>query len=196
MQQKGSMPLTEEQKKLRRRLRDRERRFQCASPEKKRVHIAQDVLAQLDTGTLKTSWMFANIPKLKDEEPGRDLREVILSRPRCSACAVGALFLGAVRQHNQITVGQVRGSVFREDALYTAILTYLEKFFSPQQIRLIEFTFEEGRGHFRELVSESGLWDIDLERRARSFARRRRGRLKRLRAIMENIIENRGTFVP
>ena len=68
----------------------------------------------------------------------------------------------------------------------------LNSLFSYSQLRLIEIAFERGLGAFKD-------YDYNLEpstKRAAQFGRKFKTEKSRLRAIMKNIVENKGTFIP
>jgi Zn-dependent protease with chaperone function len=63
----------------------------------------------------------------------------------------------------------------------------LNKIFSTNQLKLIEIYFEANDGYFR---------DYDEDGRIKAFCDKHPSDKKRLQLIMENIVENEGTFVP
>lgn len=171
----------------------RERQFRTASAAKKRVLIAKDVLAQLQARRIQTgrvSWI--ERLTLPENTENLELREVLRSAPACSACALGALLLCTVRMHDAIEVDDLFDC---GDVNEVTLFSYLRDFFSSVQLRLIEATYEQGSGYVPwDDVGEDVTRDEIA--RAQRFSRQYRGKGARLRAIMENLIKNKGTFVP
>jgi hypothetical protein len=65
---------------------------------------------------------------------------------------------------------------------------YLTSYFSPEQIGLIELAFERGDGWYPA--------DTTDDDNAVEFGERYQYNTNRMKAIMQNIINNNGTFVP
>lgn len=177
----------EETKKWKKRIYDRERRFQAMTDAQKRVAIAKDVIAQLESGLIikaKSGTYFASegvnkavakaIQKSDDDwldDIELDLRDVLVSeQPTCSACAVGSMFICAtLRQDNFNVVGDDIDRSSMEGQL-----TYFE----PDQLWAIEDAFESS-------------WKLSDEE---TMTKGEESDKKRLIAIMQNIIDNKGTF--
>lgn len=197
----------DEEKRRRKRIRDRNYRFRKLSPEKKRVRVAKDVIDQLQAGTLlaghhgylnlgdvRNHWPPADLPhKFRDLAKGvlymyRERADVnlteVFDEVKCTVCGIGACFVAAVRRNDQVTVGDLvhwgNDGFMRE---------YLSAWFSREQLAMIEAAFEKslnfnlsGNRQRREQAVKFGLrFDDPTER---------------LIAIMQNIIDNGGTFVP
>lgn len=195
-----------------RKIRERNRKFKRLTPAGKRVAIAKDVLAQLNAKmilarsgvyfsskpveellntyeSVSGSWNYdSRQDKLKAELEDTQLCDV-LEGQKCTVCGIGAAFVSAVRLGDDLTVpnaGTDDGSM-RE---------YLVRYFEPEQVGAIESAFEE-----ECFMSVAVGWGVttaqyDLETRAIAFGQQYRSDAKRLRAIFENIIANKGTFVP
>lgn len=175
------------------RFRDRNRRFRKLTPEKQRVRIAKDVIAQLAAGRIRarrglylspadrTSWH----AKLDHEQVHLALEE----QPICMACALGAAFACAVKRANDLKFISFahHSAPDRERFMMHA---YLKDWFSLEQLGLIECCFE---GSERWAVPGT---PPELISRALSFGPYGPTADQLMTAIMKNIIENDGTFVP
>ena len=155
---------------------ERNKGFSELSPAGKRVAVARDVIAQLDEGAIKAQrgLYFSRRGRAFFDEDDNFVSE---DAPRCSACAVGSMMV----------------SVFGTDCLkheedvsdvFWECRNQLEEVFGSDQLALIENHFE-GRRIRRD------PWDDG------KFTPAIRGLAdKVLRAIMQNIIDHRGTFRP
>jgi len=164
--------------------------------EEARVLVAKDALALLESnamipshgylGTLNVSLdetsSIKNIKRGESEAMEEDIdwgkdsmrqaREVVEDLPVCAVCALGALFIAAVRRFNNITVGEIG-----EGAHYRIILVYLSDLWTPMELVQIEDAYENTRPANNGDFYNKHPRDID-----------------RLKAIMKNIIKNNGTF--
>lgn len=147
--------------------------------QKLRIAVAQDVIDQLDAGMKsRTRYGYIKIParKLASCVLGRSSRaDARRIQRHCTVCAKGALFLSLVSLENKY---DFRGSFSEESSRTVGIFHYkiqdrLSDVFSVKQLDLIENSFEYGPNSHERLYAP-----------------------KRLRKIMENIIANRGEFVP
>lgn len=164
------------------------KKFDDMTPAQKRMAIAQDVIAQLAAKQLiAKSGIYCSMPanaKVKDA--------------KCTVCGIGAIFVAKCRRTDPSLTGK---SIIRswEDDYYDDGELTIEKvqfnsadaedihilmkgIFSVDQLELIEAAFEgyaDGDTFFSD-VDLDPYSDADL----------------RLRLIMENIIVNKGTFIP
>jgi hypothetical protein len=168
-------------------------------PEKQRVIVAEDVLAAIRAKHLTPTngqWAPDGIPDLA-EDNNIQMSE-ILPLMECEACALGSIFVCAVERFNKV-------KTIYDPALHD-MLPMLKKIFSLDQLMLIELAFEQGGGHYTEYDfgalpeyrDESQIPKrMALQgREAVVFGHRFDDPTKRLQAIMRNIIQNEGTFVP
>lgn len=189
-----------------------------------RVQIAKDVIKQITTGKLKPqNGVFlerAKAFKTKDEFTGcikegyglfneelehpEQLCDILKTLP-CKVCALGGMFAETVKRFNKF-----------ESVTYVDMDTgydYLEKYFTKEQLDMIEFTFELGKGRitqtsvdglirvvineFREDMGSQPLGIADtLAKSCLKFGKLHRKGAPRMVAIMKNIIKNGGTFKP
>lgn len=197
-----------------RRVKDRERSFKKMTPEKRRMAIARDVIEQVrrkrivpESGT----WCEVNdgdgllknsLPIEVTEET--QLQTVLAGLP-CSACAVGSLFACAVLRKDDLPLSDVGSGVTSvdiegmneyNDAIevnpgdFSACAAYMDDIFDEDQLLLMEAAFEQGGTQGWEQHNLGGYTD------ACEFGGGFEDDEDRLLAIMENVLANKGTFVP
>ena len=172
--------------------------FKKATKAQKRVMIAQDVLAQLKAKRYVAEsgcWVQANynsaVPladiKYKDSVQDLFAEKTIES---CNVCALGGLFMSCTNFNNNTLledlddVSEDLGNLIDEEE---KLSNKLNKIFSTSQLKLIEVYFEGNDGYFYE----NREYDT-----VKAFYIKYPSDKKRLQLIMENIVENEGTFVP
>jgi hypothetical protein len=113
-----------------------------------------------------------------------------LAEMNCGCCALGAIFVSAVERFNGVRVGVNMDScrVFGFDDIKRP----LRRFFSAEQMKLIEIAFEVGGGYFLHKKFKPA----ELGLAARNFGFRYDDPEQRMVAIMRNIIRNDGEFKP
>lgn len=166
------------------------KRFEKASPAAKRVIIAKDVLKWLGEGKITpspgtylsdylrdpTGQEYLRDPETNELVVGRKLDDRV-NGGRCAACALGAVFACSVER---------LGGVYDFwNMSSNKMVAKLEPFFSGDQLRLIECAFEKFIDN-----------PADPTGAAREFGERYDNPKPRMVAIMENIIANKGTFIP
>lgn len=145
-----------------------------------RVLIAKDALAWLRAGALR-AMTGTYLDPLDPQAAARlfggeadpvQLRDVVLGP--CHVCAVGALFIAAIVRNNNCTVGEFRTG---------ATQRLLGRWFERKQVIEIETAFErfERFGGSRAAVCFGSRYPILW---------------RRLEAILQNIIDHEGRFVP
>ena len=182
----------------------RNKLFAKASPAGKRVLIAEDIIAQVKAKRFKPRsgvWVQpVNASNTLDLELDHNfdgavsVRELFLEKkiPACECCALGALFMSCTLYNNKTTVDDFTEEVifdFEEKIDSGTFKNGLTRFFSRSQLKLIEAAFECGFGAFR--VADKKTMD-----RVAKWEEKLPNDQKRLVAIMNNIIDNKGTFVP
>lgn len=154
-----------------------------------RVRIAKDVIAQLKAKRIKAvAGTYGTVrftakqeARLYDSAEPVDVKET-LSGKRCEACALGSMFIVAVDRHNDLRLpGENLACVLdRDDEC-----DYLSRFFSREQLDMVESAFE------MDTLGDSNPSDeVCL-----SFAHLNRAH-DRMIAIMQNIVANGGKFRP
>jgi len=170
--------------------------FKKATKAQKRVMIAQDVLAQLKTKRYVAEsgcWVqpnyYSDWKQLSDKD---SVQELFAAKKieSCNVCALGGLFMSCTNFNNNTLLedlydvsGDLGNLIDEEEQLSNK----LNKIFSTNQLKLIEMYFEANGGFFRE---------DDEDDRIGVFYNKNSSDKKRLQLIMENIVENGGTFVP
>lgn len=167
--------------------------FKKATKAQKRVMIAKDVLAQIKTKRYVAEsgcWVQTNInaackENLKDEDSVQELfaEKKIES---CNVCALGGLFMSCTNLNNNTTVQDLYNEQYLGDFVADddKISNGLNRIFTQKQLMLIESYFEGSEGYFRggNEKTETFLESYNDN--------------ERLEMIMQNIIDNNGTFKP
>jgi hypothetical protein len=171
---------------------------------RKRVAIARDVLAQLGTKIVAITGQYL-ASDLRQLNAADQLQKHLVKIKTCKACALGAMFVCGVQIANDLTVrdsgldstGRLRGI----DRTRSTANVYLRRFFSREQLALIESAYE-----VTDMTDEDN--DVTLDEDSLSDALEFTSDIKgtgkytpngdalRLRLIMENIVANKGTFKP
>lgn len=175
------------------------RSFKNLKPEAKRIAIAQDVIAQLDLEKIvaaQGTWLENveyNEPIFTEEdvEKNKLLSGKLAKVKQCEACALGSMFMCTVDLAKDLrcnTLSDQLDSTGESSGVEIGDMEpYLVKFFARDQIRLIELAFEGGDGGYDAETDAEGcavvMFDIHDEAESR------------MRTIMQNIIDNKGTFV-
>lgn len=166
-----------------------------------------DVIAQLSSKKIRARegvyLIVDGMDHIGDDDAAKSAKEVF-DGASCEACALGSLFVSSVRIKN----GLLATEALDEDEVYdpsignyrdvvtcdTAVMrSRLSEYFDPLQVDLIESAFEksdmvdpdEGDAETEGLVTDAITFGEAYERP-----------VDRMRAIMQNIIDHRGTFVP
>lgn len=186
----------------------RNRKFKAAAAAEKRVLIAKDVIAQVKAGRFKVgsgNWVVPltrsgsdlSVDRFEEDE---SVQKLFLEGdiPKCECCALGAMFMSCTLYNNKTTAIELEDvrfsfSDYVEEGSFT---NGLSKFFSKDQLKLIESAFEGNCGAF--CLEQTAEWEEGLLPGDKTFGwmSRLRDDKKRLVAIMENIIKNKGKFVP
>lgn len=178
---------------------DKDKKFAELIKAQKRVQLAEDVLDQLRIKRFKAkngAFVYTKGHLVKPlVKPDAELQDITSKLKKCNVCALGGMFIAAIDRFDKLKIRDLenfsyaseQGDAFDIEA--SDITKYLKKFFSFDQIRLIELAFEQGTGWF------SSDWTAKDES-AVFFNEYVTNPTKRLTLIMENIIENKGTFKP
>jgi len=171
--------------------------FKKATKAQKRVMIAQDVLAQLKAKRYVAEsgcWVQPNIHSAWEQKLSHhdSVQELFIEQKieSCNVCALGGLFMSCTNFNNNTLLEDLDfasselGELIGEEE---KLSNKLNSIFSFNQLKLIESYFEANDGFFR---------DYDEDDRIEVFYNKYPSDYKRLKLIMENIVENEGTFVP
>lgn len=154
----------------------------------KRVEIAKDVIKHLDTQRLTAGHGgYASIPHILGEDWNNDDVEMrdILNRSKdaaCKVCALGALFIADILKRDNFTMGD-----YKARSTFYNTRQKVGDYFELDQLNLIESAYEVSHMHTTDVVQAV---------KAQEFKKEIWEPKDRLTAIMENIIENYGTFIP
>lgn len=199
--------ISAKQEKINREIQRRNAAFKKATAAEKRVLIAKDVIAQIKAKKFKPTpgmWVLLKNKQNRDLadptavfEGTNSVRKLFLAEeiPSCSCCALGAVFMSCTLYNNKTTIADLDEETDSFDVRvreteYGSFTNGLTKFFSRDQLQLIEIAFEGGGGAFD--VDEEDLEEVH----AADWVKKLRNAEKRLVAIMQNIIDNKGRFVP
>lgn len=156
----------------------------------KRVSIAKDVLARLRSKRLEAkhmSWVTIDEAlgaAFQGSPEETEVREVFAKVKSCKVCALGACFVSAIDKSNKLSINELTTTPYEGCGFDNEdVLKYLKRWFSEEQLAVIECAFEQGNGYY---YSRPG---------AASWRPKLTDPDKRLRAIMNNIVKNKGTFV-
>jgi hypothetical protein len=169
----------------------------------KAVLVAKEVLEQLGTLDLRYGVYLAGTV-VKGRLTGDDLQNNIeYFKEECRMCALGACLLAKARLFDAVPLYAIlTGSTYgaaqdKQNVSPTRETTFslLQDVFSEEQLDMIESTFEKRMMSTRvartappEQIQQ--LWD------AAQFGHQFVGYHERVQAIMENIINNNGLFIP
>jgi hypothetical protein len=169
--------------------------FKKMSQARKRVQIAKDVIAGLKAKKLKA--MRGSYIKVKGDsryfnyKPFNDgsFKEALKDIPECEVCVKGAIFTCIVARRNQVpsNAEQLRHP-YPENWTGEKLAPLLGDIFSADQLRLIEAHFEEE--DIESTFGDSKLTKIQVPLSDYLYPE------DRMIGIMENIIANKGTFIP
>lgn len=163
----------------------RNKAFNKLSKPEKRVAIAKDVIIALKAKKyIAKSGDYLNL----NSKSGKDLFGVNINQEllcsddvTCTVCAIGAMFTSKVAISNNFDDYRPSDNEMR---------SHLSKYFSMPQLHLIESAFE---GWEKGSTSISGNIPNDNHM---IFEEKYPNDNDRMIAIMENIVENKGTFKP
>lgn len=193
---------------LQREIARRNKLFEKAGMAEKRVLIAQDVIAQLKAKRLKAeqgTWTDMSGSDVVRLDVDGSFQQTFLEHKgvQCQCCAVGSLFIGCALFANKISNGEIRDNWELGEHLFAKrrFDNGFDKIFSRKQLGLIEIAFE-GSTNFFDDNDWTGVEAASASRKEQDAAYDFYSRYsdasakETLTAIMENIVENKGTFKP
>lgn len=192
------------------RIKQRNAEFAAMSPDDKRVAIVRDVLRLLDEKRFtptRGQWITpprgATLITKADYENDVQVQAIFERKdtPVCEVCQIGAMCYAAISRFDDFTAVQ-GGNYGTNAALQFSghLRSYLLRYFSEDQVKLIEYTFEGGKGAFKlsELPRETLLIQSVFLFRERVLDER--GEMSKeeamMRAICKRIIDGGGQFYP
>lgn len=168
-----------------------------------RVRVAKDVLKWLKNDELKVSTGEYVTPENVKFPSVGDAQQHVDKLKQCTVCALGSCFIGLVNQMDKLDLQelfQIRmysntsGPIFEDK-----MRNYLREIFSETQMLLIESAFE------MQDMRGSNYHDVNISAvniaRAIEFGKQHDHTIdanakSRLKAIMNNIVKNKGIFIP
>jgi len=146
-----------------------------------RVAVAKDALKQIELEKYKAcSGVYVDYEledRIHESEPNSQVQDIIKKYTKpCEVCARGALLLSSIRKFNDVTVSKYKKKWESKS----------KQIFSKQTLSLAEIAFEEW--------TKLNLTSIEIS--ANLFGRKYDNDEDRLKAILENIVANKGEFKP
>ena len=155
-----------------------------------RVAIAKDVIARVDKIGQIAKGGYIDIDGNFCLGPN-DLQEYVDEiEPYCTVCALGSILLSKARLYNNVPTSNFEAIYYHGGR--PEIVESLKDIFPIEQLDLIESAFEKDL-IFSSIISDSFIQEI---KDAAMFGSEYKVAKDRLVAIMENIIENNGEFIP
>jgi len=175
-----------------------------AAQQEMRIAIAKDVLKQLNAKKIiaaSGTWITdSKMPDLDEyvcdlQNKGErkfDVKNYVNKVNQCEVCALGSLFVSAVNLYNNVYISTDKNSNPQDQVwnIFTNLSSSpLKRYFSVAQLKYIEAAYEG-------LAGEHIPADERSEKYAEAFYLAHSNNNERLRGIMQNIIDNNGTFKP
>lgn len=179
------------------------KRFWALQKRDQRVAVARDVIELLESKKIIAER--GTYVKINTHEDIQNQKmDTLLAKPdiTCICCGLGALFTGVVDMGDKVNVSDVfkneewwgRSEFYGNQIDDSKMREKLREVFSPDQLGLIESAFEGKL--FRDNEGKTSPEFEKLRRFATAFGKRYKNDEERMKAIMKNIIKNRGTFRP
>jgi len=178
---------------------EKNKEFKKSTKPQQRVLVAQDVLAQIKAKRYLASPGTWTIPEyvIPDENltEGDSVQKLFATQAikTCNVCAIGGLFMSCTNLNNNTTVAELDEVCELGDALEYSdekLSNGLNRIFTRKQLILIENYFENADGFYADAATDAMTNHIHL------FNEKYPNPQARLKEIMNNIVENNGTFVP
>lgn len=180
-------------------IEEKNKEFKKSTKPQQRVLVAQDVLAQIKAkrylaspGTWASPTYGVPDENLKGEESAQKLFATQTIKT-CDVCALGGLFMSCTNLNNNTTVEELGQACNLGDILEYGDLKLsngLNRIFTKKQLMLIENYFENAEGYYAPDATDAMTDHINL------FNEKYPNPQDCLKEIMNNIVENNGTFVP
>lgn len=201
-------------------LKESNKKFWAKTDAQKRVAIAKDVIKQINAKFfVAQKGVYGQVNLNKDpyrydvdeikgvpEQADESLKVIRRKGGVCDVCGIGGCFLSLVRLGDEMTISDAFSSQDRttnaklkrgiiDDLIqvdHNRMRRQLRRVFTPRQMTLIECAFEKSTMH-SDAKDKHSPWE--LRDRAKEFGSKYSNDSKRLVAIMENIIKNKGELV-
>lgn len=159
-----------------------------------RVEIAQDALRWIKPTQVKAHNLYLRdryvcIPS--NITDSKKIAKKLQKSSTCEVCAKGALFLSTVALHNDFDFGLSNVGGIAVGGRTT--VTRMYGIFTEAQLELIEIAFETKPNGDEPAMN---AYDSFARYKAAMFGFQYEKDITRLRAILKNIITNKGTFKP
>lgn len=153
---------------------------------KERVAIARDVVKQLAARTLRAkAGIYCRLVEEVLYDPDKELRTAVKSA-RCNVCAKGAFFIARIRRKNKFKMRILDGNAFKPAPLYAGSR-------GPKPSLQMLWSSESAEYAMKDFPYE--MFDAMERCFEVAWIEIYPSPTRRLRAIAENIIRNRGKFV-
>lgn len=161
--------------------------FNALTPAAKRVAIARDVIAQLTAGKYNARqgvYVQTHI-EVTENNLKKDASLLLTQSESCTVCGIGGLVVSAICKADSLPVKSLKYARVGYDLEISGpeAYKYLKKFFNQRTLNDIESAFEQHRFGVSNGAAADFGEDVDDGN-------------ERLRLIMENIVVNKGRFVP
>jgi hypothetical protein len=167
--------------------------FASLNEAERRVLIAEDVLKQIEVGAYRPlKGFYINDFTVTRVNTRTKSIQKLFDDIECQCCALGACLLSTTKYKNKLVVDDVIELRSKSGAW-----KLLKDVFTSKQLLMIEYAFEGRFGGDR--VGEDCFKDelsFPEEKECVEFGRNYVNSRPRLIAIMKNIIENKGEFIP
>lgn len=172
--------------------------MQQTRKQRRAVNVASEALTMVNEGNVRISpGAFVQITnkELRDtlaDNEGEQLQQYITQfYGKCRVCMLGACFLAHVRRLNDLTI---TSEVYKGSADGKYYVNAMSKVFGKKRLQMMEVAFEEGQGAYQRTNPDLILTNLEYES-ALNFCRGEDPTV-RVQLILENVIDNGGTFRP
>lgn len=185
-------------RKIARRFRDRNRRFQRLTIDQQRIKVLKDVISYLKSGKIiATKGKYLRLIGYRKTIQDDDQVHELIEQSVCRACGIGGLFMATVMLKNELKVSELNSPYgeraareFKHGVDDYGMRRYMSSLFDEDQLALIEATFEE------DDAFGPGYYDDNRRDIAVAFGKTFRTNKARFLAICENMLAHNGKFVP
>lgn len=162
-------------------IKQRNAAFMKSNKARRRVMIAQDVVAQVESNRYEMRSMYLSIPSIASYDV--TLNQALVEKtPKCRVCGIGGAFVSTLRLANRFECPL--SHIDRDE-----MVKYLRGYFDRDQIDLFEAVFEN---HSTLTNSQNDWRDVNSKPPGMLFY----DRAYLAKMMFQNIIDNKGTFIP